>query len=124
MSEKNSDMIIHPEILSLIKKRDEIHRLLYVDYSPISAMEQMIGILNEIRRDDVDAELYEKLMKTYLGLTTIHSRTQRLQRGKALKTVLWGYLTKINHILMNKGYFTNEFYSSFHDPAKGRKSGR
>ncbi len=124
MSEKNSDMIIHPEILSLIKKRDEIHRLLYVDYSPISAMEQMIGILNEIRRDDVDAELNEKLMKTYLGLTTIHSRTGRLQRGKNIKLLLWKYLTEINNILMSKGYFANAFYSTFHDPAKGRKSGR
>ena len=110
MSEKDSGMIIHPEILSLIKKRDEIHRLLYAEYTPISAMEQMIGILNEIRREDVDEELHKTIKNTYINLTRIHSRTQRFHKGKALKLVLWGYLREINHILMNKGYLTNEFY--------------
>ena len=110
MSEKDSGMIIHPEILSLIRKRDEIHRLLYADYTPISAMEQMIGLLNELRQEHKGEGLSETLKKTYLGITTLHSRTRRIQRGKALKWKLWGYLDNLNGLLWKHGYLTNEFY--------------
>ena len=101
---------IHPEISSIIRKRDAIHHHLYVEYRPLSALEQMVGLLNEIREEHRDEEAVTKIKQQYHRITGMQSRTARGQHGHKMRTVYWGYLTKINAILWDKGYLLEQTY--------------
>lgn len=102
---------VHPEITSLIRKRDEIHSVLYThDYAPGLAIQQMIGLLFELEEKDQDEEIIEDLMKKFHFLSTMASQTNRNIHGKAMKPVLWGLMRKINKILWDGDYLTNEKY--------------
>lgn len=123
MSKTELKGVIHPEITSIIQKRDLIHRYLYLDYHPLKALEGMVGLLYELHTEHQDPELLKKITQQFHIITRMQSRTARAQHGRKMKTIYWGYLRNINQILLN-GYLSNEFYNGFFDPSKDRESGR
>jgi len=124
MSDRSPSRFVHPEIASIIRKRDEVHHFLYSNYNPLRALEGMVGLIYEIKREDRDEELIDKILKNINYLTQMRSRTARETEGLKMKQIFWGYLEQVNTILMTKGYLSNEFYTGFFDTAEGRKSGR
>jgi hypothetical protein len=116
----------HPEISSLIKKRDEIHDLIYNQHQYRDSIAHMLGLLFELKPEDKEIptvkELTDKLEKTTAMFIDTRSAAINRQREAALAMPSCKYLAKINDILWDGEYLTNEKYMGYHNPSAGRKS--
>lgn len=116
---------IHPEIASIIRKRDEIHRLIFIKYHPRRTLDLMVGLLYSIRREHRPKELLEEIHKERRVFTKTTSRKQRGQYANRMRFKYEDYYQQLSDVLNEEGYLLAEFYTSgFYDTAKGRKSGR
>lgn len=111
----------HPEIGSIIYKRDEIHGLIYTARNYISAMEKMVGLIYELKPEDQDKTLLDELLHELRVLEGNQSSSNRIRMQKN-KENYWRYLQKLNTILWEKNYLSNEKYSMKY-PAGNKKSG-
>jgi hypothetical protein len=116
---------IHPEIASIIRKRDEIHRLIFIEYRPRKALDLMVGLLYSIRREHRPEGLLEEIHKERHFFMEIRSRKQREQYANRMRFKYEDYYQQLSDVLNDEGYLLAEFYTSgFWDTAKGRKSGK
>jgi len=121
---------IHPEIGSIIRRRDQAYELLRMkQYDQV--LEDMILILLELKPQDVSKykEDIQEIRKLYfhfqyiLGRTDNQTMALRLNEYKKRQEELWEHWHTLNKILWEGNYLLEEGYRGFFDPSGGRKSG-
>jgi len=112
MSRPNSG---HPEIGSIIRKRDIIHFCLYPesreDYKPLSAITGMMGLLYELEEKHRDNELIEALKREEGALEEIKDTSQRDKRFNAMRHKYRDWLKRLNDALWKGKYLDPGRYS-------------
>jgi len=101
---------IHPEIGSIIRKRDEIHNYLYNEYRPVKALVTMTGLLYEIQRKHRDDELLANIMKERIVYEGTSSKRQNVRYAHEMRPKYEGYLEQINNILWKHDYLIDKTY--------------
>jgi hypothetical protein len=105
----------HPEISSLIKKRDAIHELIYTQHNYREAIDNMLGLIWELEPQDQEKEevkkLIEKLENTTAMFIDTRSASINRQRESNLAMPSRRYLREVNGILWRGKYLSNEKYS-------------
>lgn len=117
----------HPEIGSLIRKRDAIDEKL-AEGRYIDAIHAMIRLLLELKPDDIRSDTGKELLNDlYSELNYIREIHQKdpgvvptLTFNNADNYI--GFYSRLNSILWEKGYLLDSSYG-FWDPSGGRKSG-
>lgn len=102
---------MHPEIISLIHKRDEIHSQLYISNNPIAAIDGIYGLLSELEPKDKDPKFLEELRKELRILTENRSRVEIRRRVENNLFTYRDWLGRLNELLWEKSYLTNQKYS-------------
>jgi hypothetical protein len=114
-------MEAHPEIISLIKKRDEIHFLLFNQHNYHDGLWHMLGIIQELQEKDQDTDLIGEITRDILIYEKNRSSSNNLKRAGNRSLVYAGYLRRINKILWDGGYLKNEKYGMGIIPTKTMK---
>lgn len=114
---------IHPEIGSIIRKRDEIHNYLYNEYRPLTALVTMTGLLYEIQRKHRDDELLANIMKERIVYEKTVSKKQIRRYAHEMRSKYEDYLEQINNILWKYDYLIDKTYMGI-TPASSLKKER
>ena len=101
---------IHPEIGSIIRKRDEIHDYLYKGYRPLRALVTMTGLLHEIQRKHRDDELLANILKERIFYERTGSKRQKARYANEMRPQYESYLEQINNILWKHDYLIDKTY--------------
>lgn len=104
----------HPEIGSIIRKRDHADTLLYQEHKPIEALNRMMGIILELEKKHRDTELYDKIRKrfNYLYNTRSSDPVSYDQKKVELRAEHCEWLGELNELLWSHGYLYNKRYGS------------
>jgi hypothetical protein len=124
MSQKD---IIHPEISSLIRRRDEIYQMLLSSQYPL-ALEAMDLLILELRKDDQDPELLSEIRKHKSALKIgdmngTSGLALRMNLAHFYRGEYFDLYRRLCNILWTGNYLIFKKYSSFWDPSGGGKSG-
>ena len=103
-------MSIHPEINSLIRKRDMVFSCLYETYNPEKALRLMEGILREIEKKHRPEELIEKIINEREKLRKIENQTQTKSHMSQMVHIYSDWLELLNDVLWEKEYLYNKRY--------------
>jgi hypothetical protein len=104
----------HPEISSLIHKRDTAHNLLYNENKPTQAMKQMIGIILELEKKHRPQTLYDKIKQryNYLRITQKTDPVTYQQKAEELFHEHCEWLGELNEVLWTHSYLFNKRYGA------------
>lgn len=104
----------HPEIGSIIRKRDQIHDMLYLNYDPVKALENMIGLHWELEEKHQDGDYSKKLENelNVLGQAESVNRTEYNKLKSKRKHTYWQWLRELNQTLWENDYLYNKRYGA------------
>lgn len=133
MSNQTDQPAIHPFIASLIRKMDLISDLLVTqDCAP--ALRGMFAAFRSLKPHDKTSSegqtLFEGLMKARKARLSMEDTDPLVLQHKLMvfdESFQLGYEglhDELYDLTWNRGYYNDEMYAKFHDPSKGRKSGK
>ena len=109
----------HPEIGSLIRRRDQIYALITIGNYP-QAVDEMMIFLGDLKPEDKNTEevkvLVEGLSKATKAFSEVSGRTynhtvaKRLKFMRDIKSDLLFFYSRLNDILWNKNYLLDQTY--------------
>ncbi len=105
-------MDAHPEIISIIKKRDDIHHQLYITHNYPAAVEGMLGLMGELKKKDRVDSLFDQIKREVLINENNRSRMENEERSKSNAPEYRDWLVKLNDILWDGKYLENKTYDS------------
>ena len=103
-------MSIHPEINSLIKKRDMVFDYLHVQYNPEKALNIMEGMLRELESKHRPEELINKIRDEREKLRKMENRSQKTNRISQMIHIYSDWLEELNDTLWDNDYLYNKRY--------------
>lgn len=106
-------MEAHPEITSIIKKRDEIHTLMYAKRHYTAAVECIQGLFYELEEKDQESEQGQEAITLIEKEVAVFSSLGSIELKPHLKKSLPKYkqwLRVLNKILWEGGYLKNTKY--------------
>lgn len=120
MSENNT---IHPQIGSIIRRRDTVFEMLYgSNFQPVLAVNMIQGLHDELEPQHQDKELGEELEREVKQLARLTTRPQQLNQRTTRKLGHYReYLKRYDALLWEHNYLKEERYG-FHDLSGGKKS--
>lgn len=104
----------HPEIGSIIRKRDEIHACLYPlkreNYQPLTAIRNMQGLLYELEDKFIEKRLVDALKKEEGIIEEIIDQSVRDKRYSEMRFKYREWFSQVNKILWEGKYLLNQKY--------------
>jgi len=98
----------HPEIGSIIHKRDVIHFCLYPepggDYRPLTAIWGILGLMREIEAKHRDTELIASLKREIGLINKLKDASRRDKRFEDMRFKYGEWLENLNNILWDGKY--------------------
>lgn len=106
----------HPEIGSLVRKRDLVHTQLYDDYQPEKAIEGMQGIYFELeeKHQSLKEDFNDRIENELKYLDSLYNTSRGNYKTTVLnkKGVYKRWLQELNQLLWEGNYLINEKYDN------------
>lgn len=124
----SQNQAVHPEITSLIRRRDEIYQML-LERQYAFALEAMDLLICELKTKDQKQELLNEIRKHRTSIQNMPGAVwhdgfiHRLNFTRFNKAAYIQLYQRMCKILWDGGYLIMDNYTAFFDPALGRKSG-